>query len=49
MATTTRTKDYMGRLLINASPGSTNPAKDYMGRPVDTGNKDFIGRALVAS
>jgi hypothetical protein len=48
MATTTRTKDYMGRLLINANPGTTDPAKDYMGRNVNTGNVDYLGRALVA-
>ena len=48
MATTTRTKDYMGVALINANPGTTDPAKDYMGRNVDTGNKDYMGRALVA-
>lgn len=48
MATTTRTKDYMGRALINGTPGVTNPAKDYMGRNVNTGNVDYIGRGLVA-
>lgn len=48
MATTTRTKDYMGRALINASPGVTDPAKDYMGRHTITSNKDYLGRDLVA-
>jgi hypothetical protein len=46
MATTTRTHDYMGRALINASPGATDPAKDYMGRNVGASNVDYIGRAL---
>jgi hypothetical protein len=48
MATTTRTKDYMGRLLINADPGTTDPAQDYMGRDVIVSNKDYMGRVLVA-
>ena len=48
MATTTRTKDYMGRSLINANPGTTDPAKDYLGRDVLAGNKDDLGRTLVA-
>jgi hypothetical protein len=48
MATTARTKDYMGRALVNANPGVTNPAKDYLGRNVNTGNVDYLGRALVA-
>jgi hypothetical protein len=37
----------MGRALINANPGTTDPAKDYLGRNVNTGNIDFLGRALV--
>jgi hypothetical protein len=48
MATTTRTKDYMGRLLINEDPGTTDPAQDYMGRNVIASNNDYMGRALVA-
>lgn len=48
MATTTRTKDYMGRALINASPGTTDPAKDYLGRNVIASDKDYLGRLLVA-
>lgn len=48
MATTTRTKDYCGRALINGNPGTTDPVKDYMGRNVNTGNVDYMGRALVA-
>lgn len=48
MATTTSTKDFMGRALVNGTPGVTDPAKDYLGRNVKTGNKDYMGRALVA-
>lgn len=46
MAATANTHDYMGRALINGTPGVTDPAKDYMGRNVNTGNKDYMGRAL---
>lgn len=48
MTTTTYTKDYIGRLLVNATPG-TSDATDYLGRDVIAGNKDYMGRALVAS
>src|SRR5262245_39706637 len=45
-ATTTRTKDYLGVLLVNATPG-TSQATDRLGRGVIAGDKDFLGRALV--
>lgn len=45
-ATTTKTKDFLGTLLINATPGTSN-ATDYMGRAVQAGDKDFLGRSLV--
>jgi len=48
MATTLSVVDYMGQALINATPGTTDPAKDYMGRNVDTSNRDYMGRALTA-
>ena len=48
MATTLSTRDYMGQLLVNGTPGTTDPAKDYMGRDVAAGNKDYMGRALAA-
>lgn len=48
MATTTRTKDHLGRALINDNPGTTDPAQDYVGRNTITGDKDYIGRDLVA-
>jgi hypothetical protein len=44
---TTSTKDYLGTPLINATPG-TSDAKDHLGRDVQTGNRDYLGRALVA-
>ena len=44
--TTTSTKDYLGVALINATPG-TSQATDRLGRSVTSGNKDFMGRALV--
>src|SRR6188508_1822620 len=46
MATSTKTEDYMGRALINASPGVTNPVKDYMGR-VTTSTADYNGVVLL--
>jgi hypothetical protein len=48
MATTTRTMDYMGRDLQNATPGTTDPVFDYLGREILAGNLDYMGRALVA-
>ena len=45
--TTTMTKDYMGVALVNATPG-TSQATDRLGRSVVAGNKDFMGRSLVA-
>jgi hypothetical protein len=47
LVTTTSTKDYLNRSLVNAVPG-TSQATDYLGRSVVAGNKDFIGRNLVA-
>ena len=44
--TTTSTKDYLGVLLVNATPG-TSQATDRLGRSVIAGNKDFMGRNLV--
>jgi hypothetical protein len=44
--TTTRTKDFLGAALVNATPG-TSQATDRLGRSVTAGDKDFLGRALV--
>lgn len=45
--TTTKTKDFINRPLVNATPG-TSAATDYLGRSVVASDKDFLGRALVA-
>lgn len=49
MATTLRLRDHLGRLLANATPGTTDPAKDYIGRNIAAGNVDTFGRALIAT
>jgi hypothetical protein len=46
LVTTTKTKDYLGVPLVNATPG-TSAATDYLGRSVVTGDKDYLGRGLV--
>lgn len=46
LVTTTKTKDYLGVALINATPGVSS-AKDSMGRATITGDKDYVGRGLV--
>lgn len=46
MATSVFTKDYMGRALQNANPGTTNPVKDFLGRNTTT-TADFVGRGLT--
>ena len=47
LVTTTMTHDYLGVPLVNATPGTSN-ATDRLGRNVMTGNKDFMGRSLLA-
>ena len=44
--TTTKTKDYLNRLLTNPTPG-TSQATDFLGRNVAAGDKDYLSRALV--
>ena len=46
MATSLKTHDYMGRALSNASPGVTNPVKDFVGRNT-TSTADYIGQLLL--
>jgi len=46
MVTTTKTKDFLARLLTNPTPGTSN-ATDFLGRSVVATDKDFLGRALV--
>jgi hypothetical protein len=45
--TTTMTHDYLGVPLVNPTPGTSN-ATDRLGRSVLVGNKDFLGRSLLA-
>lgn len=44
---TTMTRDHLGRALTNAVPG-TDDATDFMGRAVQAGDLDYLGRALLA-
>jgi hypothetical protein len=41
------THDYLGRDLTNATPG-TSPAVDYLGRAVESSDRDHLGRDLTA-
>jgi hypothetical protein len=43
MATTTKTKDSMGRALTNIATA----AKDYLGRATVAGDIDYMGVPLV--
>lgn len=49
MATTLRLRDHLGRDLQNATPGTTDPALDSMGRQVLASNLDYMGRTLIAT
>jgi hypothetical protein len=49
MATTLRLRDFLGRDLANATPGTTDPALDFTGRAVKAGNVDFMDRGLIAT
>ena len=49
MATTLRLRDFLGRDLINATPGTTDPAEDFIGRDVLASNLDYMGRGLIAT
>jgi hypothetical protein len=46
MTTTTKLGDFLGRGLVNATPG-TSDATDHIGRNVTAGNKDWMGRLLL--
>ena len=46
MATSTKRQDYLGRWLDNARPGTTDPAKDFMGRAC-AASADYLGRATA--
>lgn len=47
MATTTRKEDYLGRDLVNPTPG-TSQATDSDGRAVQAGDVDYLGRSLTS-
>lgn len=47
MVTTTRKEDFLGRDLVNPTPG-TSDATDHIGRAVVVGDKDFLGRPLTS-
>lgn len=48
MATTTRLRDHLLRPLVNTTPG-TSDATDSLGRDVQAGDLDYMGRDLVAT
>jgi hypothetical protein len=43
-AITTRTKDHLGRALVNIA----TDARDHLGRQTKAGDLDYVGRALLA-
>ena len=48
MATTLKLRDFLGRDLQNATPGTTDPALDFIGREVGASDVDFQGVDLIA-
>jgi len=46
MPTTLYLRDYLGRKLSNATPGTTS-ATDSLGRAIKAGDADSMGRALI--
>jgi hypothetical protein len=48
MATSLLAEDYMGRSLGNATPGTTNPVIDYVGRST-TATADYLGRTTICA
>lgn len=48
MVTTVRLRDHLGRLLTNATPG-TSDATDHLGRAVVASDLDYVGRDLIAT
>lgn len=48
MTTTLFLRDHLLRPLVNATPG-TSDATDSLGRDVQAGDLDYIGRPLVAT
>lgn len=48
MATTLLTRDFLLRTLQNATPGTTDPVLDYLGRSIGASDVDTLGRDVVA-
>lgn len=48
MATSTFKEDFLGRDLGNATPGTTNPVTDSIGRST-TSTADYLGRLLTVA
>lgn len=49
MATTLNLRDHLLRPLQNATPGTTDPVLDALGRSIDSGDVDYMGRAVAAT
>ncbi|HEY7824818.1 MAG TPA: hypothetical protein VIG24_18405 [Acidimicrobiia bacterium] len=48
MVTTLNLRDHLGRLLTNATPG-TSDATDHLGRDIVANDLDYVGRDLIAT
>lgn len=48
MATSTFKEDWLGRKLQNATPGTTDPVKDYLGRNT-TATQGYAGMGLSSA
>lgn len=48
MATSLLAEGYLGRSLVNGTPGTTNPVTDYLG-VVTTSTTDWLGRVLTCA
>ncbi len=48
MVTTLNLRDHLGRLLSNATPGTTD-ATDHLGRDIVVSDLDFVGRDLIST
>ena len=48
MVTTLNLRDHLGRLLTNATPG-TSDATDHLGRDIVASDLDFVSRDLIST
>lgn len=46
-ATSTLRKDFLGRWLVNANPGTSTNVTDFLGRAIKDGTHDNMGRLLT--